>query len=83
MKVEKIPASAMKLLPPRPGYCQECAVKHEPNQPHNKQSLYYQYKFYADNGRWPNWIDAMAHCGNEMQRAWMEELMKKGVNVDK
>ena len=39
------------ILPPDPGVCQECAVDHDPVQPHNRDSLYYQYSFYAKHGR--------------------------------
>lgn len=35
------------------GACTECAVKHSPEQPHNRDSLAYQYKFYDEHGRWP------------------------------
>ena len=49
------------LMPPRPGVCQVCAVKHDPEQPHNRDSLYYQYRFYAEHKRWPTWADAMSH----------------------
>ena len=27
------------------GTCPECAVKHTPDQPHNRDSLFYQYHF--------------------------------------
>lgn len=65
----------------REGTCPMCAVKHDPDQPHNKDSLAYQYKFYDQNGRWPTWKDAMAHCSNEVKELWRAELEKKGVNV--
>lgn len=71
----------MKLLPPKPDVCQMCAVKHEPDQPHNQQSLYYQYAFYADNGRWPTWKDAMAHCSDEVKQKWIAGLKTHGVTV--
>ena len=48
----------------------------------NKNSLYYQYKFYGENGRWPTWKDAMAHCSGEIQSIWREELMKRGVRIN-
>ena len=66
------------LLPAQPGTCPDCAVEHDPRQPHNAQSLFYKYAFYADHGRWPTWGDAMAHCGPEMQERWKEELLKTG-----
>jgi hypothetical protein len=64
------------LLPPCPDACQECAVKHPPEIPHNQQSLFYQYHFYAEHGRWPTWDDAMAHCSPEIQTLWKAELKK-------
>lgn len=33
------------------GTCPECAVPHDPEQPHNRDSLAYQYKFYDQHGR--------------------------------
>lgn len=41
----------MTLLGKTPeGTCPECAVKHSPEQPHNRDSLAYQYKFYDKHG---------------------------------
>ena len=64
------------------GTCKMCAVKHDEAQPHNRQSLTYQYKFYDENGRWPTWKDAMSHCSDEIKKVWIETLTKKGVNID-
>ena len=72
---------AFALLPPAEGVCQECATEHEPELPHNQQSLFYQYKFYNDHGRWPTWEDAMAHCSEEMKEFWRTELRKRGVAI--
>lgn len=69
------------LLPAAPDKCQECAVQHEPSQPHNQQSLFYQYRFYGQHGRWPTWADAMAHCEPDVRRQWIEELAKHGIVV--
>lgn len=69
-----------KLLPAAPRNCPECNSVHDPDQPHNQQSLFYQYKFYNDNGRWPTWTDAMAHCDDETKKLWVEvldEVLKK------
>lgn len=71
--------SAWKLMPPRPGVCQECAVDHEPNFPHNQTSVYYQYHFYFSNGRWPLWIDAMKHCDWAMKNEWATKLEEMGI----
>jgi len=69
------------LMPCAPNVCQECAVDHAPEMPHNQQSLYYQYKFYQQHGRWPTWEDALAHCAPEMQDAWKEALRKREVMI--
>ena len=59
----------MTLLGRTPeGTCPECAVKHDPEQPHNRDSLTYQYKFYDQHGRWPTWADAMAHCPDVLEK---------------
>jgi hypothetical protein len=73
--------SGWKMLPARAGTCQDCAVEHRPEQPHNAQSLFYQYRFYNDHGRWPNWMDAMSHCSEETKLHWVSEIKKLGVDV--
>lgn len=71
------------LLPPAEGLCQQCAYAHEPEMPHNQQTLHWQYWFYQHNaGIWPSWRDAMAHCTTEMQEAWIGLLRARGVDVD-
>lgn len=69
----------MMLLPCKPNVCQECAVDHKPHEAHNKDSLYYQYKFYGEHGRWPTWADAIAHCEFTIRSFWKDELIKRGV----
>lgn len=71
-----------KLLPPKPGVCQECAVDHSPEEPHNQQSLCYQYHFYQRHERWPTWLDAMAHCAPETQEHWKRELVRLGITLN-
>jgi hypothetical protein len=68
----------MMLLPAKEGTCPICATAHEPEMPHNGQSLYYQYRFYGNRGRWPTWADAVAHCSPEMRAAWKQQLMDRG-----
>ena len=70
------------LLPAKEGTCEECATTHDASYPHNAQSLFYQFKFYNDHGRNPTWLDAMAHCDENMQKHWKEELTKRGVKLD-
>lgn len=72
----------MWLLPPAPGKCQVCGSEHEPELPHNAQSLYYQTAFNMEHGRAPTWQDAWAHCSPEMQAMWRTELIKLGVDID-
>lgn len=69
------------LLPAPEGKCQECATEHAAELPHNQQSLFYQYKFYNEHGRWPTWEDAIAHCTDEMKEFWKAELRMRGVDV--
>ena len=64
------------------GTCPLCAVSHDPGQPHNRDSLTYQYKFYDQHGRWPTWMDAMAHCTPEIQKAWCDALQEKGIKIE-
>jgi hypothetical protein len=70
-------ANAMTMLPPRPGVCQECAVDHKHDEPHNQQSLYYQMHFHARHGRWPTWTDAMAHCPDDVKAHWRRTLVER------
>jgi hypothetical protein len=70
----------MMLLPPKPGSCPACGrfPAHDPKDPHDAQSLYYQYSFYGRHGRWPTWADAVAHCDDDRKRWWREELSRGG-----
>lgn len=67
------------LMPPAADVCQQCAVDHEPDEPHDQQSLFYQFWFYRQRGQWPSWADAMAHCSPEVQEFWVEQLTSRGV----
>ncbi len=70
------------LMPCHPDVCQECATAHSEEEPHNAQSLHYQYKFRLEHGRFPTWDDAISHCSNELKSLWIKELKKMGVNVN-
>lgn len=72
----------MTLLPPRPDVCQQCAVDHASEYPHNQQSLFWQYWFFGQHGRWPAWLDAMDHCTEEMQQQWINALNDRGIDVE-
>lgn len=64
------------------GTCPECAVKHDPEQPHNRDSMAYQYKFYDGHGRWPTWEDAMEHCPEDIKEIWRNALNQRGIKSD-
>lgn len=71
-----------KLLPAKPGTCEQYATAHDPAFPHNQQSITYQYWFYGEHGRWPTWADAMAHCEPRLRDDWAAALKKRGIAVD-
>ncbi len=77
--------NAFSMLPMRDGVCQECGVDHAHDQPHNRDSLPYQYRFRGTHGRWPTWTDAMAHCTPEVKAAWrtamIETCRERGLEV--
>lgn len=70
-----------RLLRTPPGTCHECAEIHDTTQPHNQQSLAYQYKFYDRHGRWPTWHDAMEHCPDAVKEIWRTALQKEGIDM--
>lgn len=67
---------------PAPGQCPECAVVHPKESPHYAYGLFYQMRFKEEHGRWPSWIDAMAHCSEEIKKAFSAGLKKAGVDVN-
>jgi hypothetical protein len=69
------------LMPPKANVCQKCAVDHDPEQPHNQQSLYWQYWFLGKYGRWPKWEDAMAHCADDVKQYWIVALKERGIKI--
>lgn len=71
--------TAMQVMPPDdPLACPTCGRRHDPGQPHDATRLHYQYRFYAEHGRWPTWKDAIAHCDAPTRQAWEEELRRLG-----
>lgn len=67
------------LLPVAPGKCPQCAVVHLPEEPHDNQSVFYQYQFKGLHSRWPTWDDAMSHCTPEVQELWRSMLKEYGL----
>jgi hypothetical protein len=74
--------AGLRLLPPRPDVCQECAADHTADEPHNADSLFYKYHFWLRHGRWPTWRDAIAHCSPEMQAKCVAYFRKLGIEVE-
>lgn len=74
-------SGAIVIGKPPAGRCQECATVHTPDQPHNKQSLAYQYNFRERMGSWPTWADAMAHCSPQVRERWTSELIRLGQTI--
>jgi|SRR5215813_738604 len=66
------------VLPPPADKCQICARDHDPHEPHDAQSLYYQMTFNGMVGRSPTWADALAHCAEGMRRLWEAALRRGG-----
>jgi hypothetical protein len=58
--------------------CTTCGRRHDADQPHDAQSLHYQYAFRAEHDRWPTWKDAVAHCTDQVRTAWETELRARG-----
>lgn len=66
------------LLPPSKGTCPYCGIDHNPLSPHNQESMYYQYRFKNEHGRWPTWADACAHCPEEYKDCVRDVCEKRG-----
>lgn len=74
-------AATWTLMPAPPGVCSQCAKDHEPELPHDWQTLHWQYAFYAEYGRWPVIDDAFTHCTSEVHEAWRVLLLDHGVQI--
>lgn len=81
--IRYMPRSSMKLLPPHPSLCQECGRNHNPEEPHDKQTLYYQTKFHMEHGRYPTWADAMSHCSEAVKTAWRDSINRVKESTEK
>lgn len=51
-------------------------MKHKVCAPHDSDSVYYQYTFFARHKRMPTHSDAVAHCSPGMQQVW-KKLMRQ------
>lgn len=82
VKVREFGVEDVRIFPPAPGKCPICAADHPAEFPHNKDSLYYQMRFWQEHGRFPTWKDAAAHCSDEMKRAFMRGYAERGIVID-
>lgn len=74
--------AGIMMLPAGAGRCEICNHEHPPEFPHNAQTVFYQMRFYYENGgRWPSWADAIAHCPPEIKERWTRELEAMKVNI--
>ncbi len=63
------------------GDCPTCMTPHNPDQPHDANSLYYQMTFREEHGRWPDWRDALAHCDEETRGGACIALRARGYDL--
>ena len=73
----------IKVVPPSPGTCPICATNHDPGEPHDRDSLYYQNWFRKKYRRFPTWEDAMSHCEENTRARFIKRLERRGIIVDK
>jgi len=80
-KVVKTETVPFQIMPPPAGACPVCGrlPAHRLDEPHDAQSLYYQYSFFAEHERWPTWRDALAHCPEAVRVPWERALRERGV----
>jgi hypothetical protein len=58
-------------------------MDHPADEPHNRESFWYQQAFRRQHGREPTWTDAMSHCPPRIQKLWKMLLVKvmQGFNM--
>lgn len=71
----------IRIAAPVPGTCPVCATKHERQEPHDLNSLYYRNQFYRRHRRFPTWADALRHCSELTRAVWTEKLKRAGIEV--
>ena len=73
---------AVELLDEQAGFCQICRRAHRPDYAHHRDDPEYRRWFYQQNGRWPTWNDAMAHCHPDVQSGLRMWLKRAGQDLD-
>lgn len=71
----------IRVIPPSPGSCPICATIHDPKEPHDRDSLYYQNRFRKKHKRFPTWEDAMAHCEESVKKDFRKRLARRGIII--
>lgn len=69
----------VRITPLLPGSCPVCAARHRPEEPHDRDSLYYQNWFYKTHRRFPTWEDAMSHCDEKTRDEFKKMLARRGI----
>ena len=72
----------IRVTAPRPGACAVCESLHDAQDPHDRDSLYYQNQFYKQHKRFPTWSDAMAHCSEITKAVFRQRLERRGISID-
>ena len=81
MIADEFDKDEIRVIAPGRRKCPQCADRHGPHEPHNKNSLYYRAQFYQKHGRFPTWEDAMEGLSQMMTAYWRGEMRKKGVDA--
>ena len=72
----------IKVVPPFPGSCPICATVHKPEEPHDRDSIYYQNLFRRKHKRFPTWTDAMSHCTETVKAEYAKRLAQRGIVLE-
>lgn len=72
----------IKVVAPVPGSCPICATRHDPKEPHDRDSLYYQNYFRKKHKRFPTWDDAMSHCKESVKKDFKKKLARRGIIIE-
>lgn len=72
----------IKVVPPAPGSCPICATRHDPKEPHDRDSLYYQNCFRRKHKRFPTWEDAVDHCSETVKADFKKKLARRGIVLE-
>lgn len=62
--------------------CEACGRKHNPREPHDRDSMIYCIHFNRKHGRNPTWHDAMAHCSDMVKELWTKQLQERGIALE-